>query len=324
VPASAISDAKGVVVSPESLAGRDLISLLDYSTEELQEILDLACEVKANPDHYDRALEGKTLFMYFEKPSLRTRVTFEAGMTQLGGHAIYYAAADGKIGVRESVEDVARNLERWVDGAMCRTFSHEMIQDLARNTGIPVINGLTDLLHPCQALADYQTLMEVKGDLAGRKLAFIGDGNNVANSLMTGGARLGVHVTIITPEGYEPDGEMVTACRAAADGSGGTITIGNDLALVQGADAVYTDVWASMGQEAEQEKRNAVFREYQVNRKVMDVAGEDAIFMHCLPAHRGEEVTSDVADMPRSVIFQEAENRLHAQKAVMLQVMGGV
>ena len=187
-----------------------------------------------------------------------------------------------------------------------------------------MINGLTDLLHPCQALADYQTLMEVKGDLAGRKLAYIGDGNNVANSLMTGGARLGVHVTVITPEGYEPDGEMVTACRAAADAAGGSITVGNDLSMVERADAVYTDVWASMGQEAEQEKRNAIFRKYQVNRKIMDMAGEDAIFMHCLPAHRGEEVTSDVADMPRSVIFQEAENRLHAQKAVMLHVMGGV
>ncbi len=311
-------------MSPESLAGRDLISLLDYSTEEIQEVLDLACEVKANPDHYDRALAGKTLFMYFEKPSLRTRVTFEAGMTQLGGHAIYYTAGDGKIGVRESVEDVARNLERWVDGAMCRTFSHEMIQNLARNSGIPVINGLTDRLHPCQALADYQTLMEVKGDLAGRKLAYIGDGNNVANSLMTGGARLGVHVTIITPEGYEPDGEMVASCRAVADTAGGTITVGNELSLVEGVDAVYTDVWASMGQEAEQEQRNAIFRNYQVNRKVMDMAGEDAIFMHCLPAHRGEEVTSEVADMPRSVIFQQAENRLHAQKAVMLHVMGGV
>jgi len=311
-------------VSPESMAGRHLISLLDFSCEELLHILELAGEVKANPDHYIHALDGKTLFMYFEKPSLRTRVTFEAGMTQLGGHAIYYTATEGRIGVRESVEDVARNLERWVDGAMCRTFNHDLLKDLARNTGIPVINGLTDHLHPCQALADYQTLQEVKGDLKGKKLAYIGDGNNVAHSLMTGGSTLGVHVTIITPEGYEPNEAVVTACRTAADVSGGTVTIGNDLDLVRGADAVYTDVWASMGQESEQDKRNELFRTYQVNSDVMANAGPDALFMHCLPAHRGEEVTAEVADSPQSVIFQQAENRLHAQKAVMLHLMGGV
>ncbi len=311
-------------MSLESLAGRDLISLLDFSSEELRRILELAGEVKANPEHYHRALEGKSLFLYFEKPSLRTRVTFEAGMTQLGGHAIYYTAADGKIGVRESVEDVARNLERWVDGAMCRTFSHEMLQRLARNTDIPVINGLSDFLHPCQALADYQTLQEVKTELKGSRLAYVGDGNNVAHSLMAGGAKLGVHVIVITPPGYEPDEEVVRTCRSAADASGGTITLGNDLGLVEGADAVYTDVWASMGQESEQQKRNEVFKKYQVNAEVMETAGPDAIFMHCLPAHRGEEVTSEVADSPRSVIFQEAENRLHAQKAVMLHLLGGV
>ncbi|HXV77438.1 MAG TPA: ornithine carbamoyltransferase [Candidatus Polarisedimenticolaceae bacterium] len=308
-----------------SLAGRDLISLLDYTTEELERLLELAAEVKANPDHYAKRLTGRTLFMYFEKPSLRTRVTFEAGMTQLGGHAIYYTAAEGKIGVRESVEDVARNLERWVDAAMCRTFSHELLLELARFAEIPVINGLTDHLHPCQALADYMTLREIGGDsLAGRRLAYVGDGNNVAHSLMNGGARLGVSVTVITPPGYEPDAGVVETARAAAQQSGATIEITHDIEAVRGANAVYTDVWASMGQEDEAAERKRVFAPYQIHRGVMDLAGPETAFMHCLPAHRGEEVTSEVADMPRSVIFEQAENRLHAQKAVLLALLGGV
>ena len=307
----------------ESLAGRDLISLLEWTAEEAAAVLILAAEVKANPAHYARALEGKTLFMYFEKPSLRTRVTFEAGMTQLGGHAIYYSAADGKIGVRESVEDVARNLDRWVDGAMCRTFSHETVQSLARSTGIPVINGLTESLHPCQALADFMSLREVHEDLRGKKIVYVGDGNNVAHSLMETGARLGVHVTVVTPEGYGPSPEIVKACAEAGAFTGSKIAVGTDLALVEGADAVYTDVWASMGQEAEAEARRRVFLPYQVNAALMARAGADAVFMHCLPAHRGDEVTDEVADSPQSVIFEQAENRLHAQKAVMLAVMGG-
>ena len=307
----------------ETLTGRDFVSMLDYGTEDLQRMLEVAGEVKANPARYATALAGKTLFMYFEKPSLRTRVTFEAGMTQLGGHAIYYTAADGKIGVRESVEDVARNLERWVDGAMCRTFSHELVRDLARLSRIPVINGLTDHLHPCQALADYLTLLEVKGDLQGRHLAYVGDGNNVAQSLMEGGAKLGVHVTVVHPEGFAPDATLVEACRLAARETGARITVTTDREAVRGADAVYTDVWASMGQEAEAEARKRAFAPYQVNGALMAIAGPDAIFMHCLPAHRGDEVTDEVADAPQSVIFQEAENRLHAQKAVMLLLMGG-
>jgi ornithine carbamoyltransferase len=311
-------------VKGERLAGRDLISLLDFTTEELEHMLELASEVKANPAHFSDRLSGKTLFMYFEKPSLRTRVTFEAGMTQLGGHAVYYTASDGKIGVRESVEDVGRNLERWVDGVMCRTFSHDMVRELARFSEIPVINGLTDLLHPCQALADYQTLQEVADSLRGRRLVYVGDGNNVAHSLMNGGARLGVDVTVITPEGFEPDAEIVESAREAATETGATVRISNDMADVTGATAVYTDVWASMGQEKEADARKAVFEPYQINAAVMERAGSDAVFMHCLPAHRGEEVTSDVADMPRSVIFEQAENRLHAQKAVLLALLGGV
>ena len=309
-------------MSGESLAGRDLISLLDFSTEELGGLLDLALEVKANPLHYATALAGKNLFMYFEKPSLRTRVTFEAGMTQMGGHGIYYTASDGKIGVRESVEDVANNLERWLDVVMCRTFSHEMVEELARFSEIPIINGLTDLLHPCQALADYLTLKEVKGDLKGKRLAYVGDGNNVAHSLMNGGAVLGVSVTIVTPPGHEPADAMLEAARETAKISGAQIEVTHDLAAVEGVDAVYTDVWASMGQEDEAAARKKVFQPYQVNAEVMKRAGEDAIFLHCLPAHRGEEVSDEVADSPRSVIFQQAENRLHAQKAVILLVTG--
>ena len=224
-------------MSGESLAGRDLVTLLDFSTEELERILDVAAEVKANPRRFGDALTGKTLFMYFEKPSLRTRVTFEAGMTQLGGHAIYYTASDGKIGVRESVEDVARNLERWVDGAMCRTFSHELVSELARIARIPIINGLTDKTHPCQALADYLTLREVKGELRGKRLVYLGDGNNVAHSLMLGGARLGVSVGIITPEGYSPQADVVADAKKAAEATGATIEVTNDLAAVEGADA---------------------------------------------------------------------------------------
>jgi ornithine carbamoyltransferase len=309
-------------VHTETLAGRDFLSMLDYAPDDLQRMLEVASEVKANPGRYATALAGKTLFMYFEKPSLRTRVTFEAGMTQLGGHAISYGAAEGRIGVRESVEDVARNLERWVQGAVCRTFSHELVRDLARYASIPVINGLTDQLHPCQALADYLTLLEVKGDLAGRRLAYVGDGNNVAHSLMEGGAKLGVHVTVVTPPGYEPDAALVDACRLAGQETGATMTVTQDLAAVRGADAVYTDVWASMGQEEEAAARKRAFSGYQVNAELMALAGSDAIFMHCLPAHRGEEVTDEVADSPQSVIFEQAENRLHAQKAVLLLLMG--
>lgn len=311
-------------MSRQELAGRDVISLLDFTPDEVAWLVELAGEVKANPLHYAQALAGRTLFMYFEKPSLRTRVTFEAGMTQLGGHAIYYTAQEGKIGVRESVEDVARNLERWVDAAMCRTFSHKLVEDLARHGEIPIINGLTDWLHPCQALADFLTLSEVEGDLAGKRLAYVGDGNNVAHSLMEAGAKLGVHVAVVTPPGFEPDAGMVAKCREAAAETGARIEVGTDLALVEGADAVYTDVWASMGQESEAAARIAAFRPYQVNAALMARAGGDAIFMHCLPAHRGDEVTDEVADSPQSVIFEEAENRLHAQKAVMLAVMGGV
>jgi ornithine carbamoyltransferase len=304
-----------------SLSGRDFLSLLDFTPDELERFLDRAVEVKANPQRFASGLAGKTLFLYFEKPSLRTRVTFEAGMTQLGGHAICYGASEGRIGVRESVEDVARNLDRWVDGAMLRTFSHDLVVELARFADIPVINGLTDRLHPCQALADYLTLRELRGELRGRRMVYVGDGNNVAHSLMNGGARLGVHVTVITPPGYEPAADVVEAARAAAEETGARIELTSDVAAVAGADAVYTDVWASMGQEAEAEARRRTFAAYRVDSALMERAGPDAVFMHCLPAHRGDEVTNEVADSPQSVIFEQAENRLHAQKAILLLLL---
>jgi ornithine carbamoyltransferase len=305
------------------LQNEDLISLRDLSVEEMEEILDLAGTLKANPGHYASALSGLTLAMIFEKPSLRTRVTFETGMTQLGGHAIYLSPSDAQLGTRESVPDVARNLERWVDGIMARTFSHQTVVDLARYAGVPVINGLSDYSHPCQGLADYLTVREIKGELKGTTLAYVGDGNNVANSLLFGGAKLGVHVRVATPPGYEPDAEVVRLAREDGAATGGTVEVTNDpKAAVRGADVVYTDVWASMGQEKEAAQRKEIFKNYQVNAGLMSLAGEEAIFMHCLPAHRGEEVTDSVADAPSSVIFQQAENRLHAQKAVMVLLMG--
>ena len=308
----------------EGLGGRDLISLIDFSPTELRRLLSIASEIKANSVHYRDSLRGRTLFMYFEKPSLRTRVTFETGMTQLGGHAIYYTATEGRIGVRESIEDVARNLERWVDGAMCRTYSHQLLQDLARFSTIPIINGLTDQFHPCQALADFLTLSEVCDQLAGRTVTFVGDGrNNVARSLMFGSARLGLHLRLLHPPGFAADSQLLAIAERAAKQSGGTIQCGTELSLVDGADAVYTDAWASMGQEDEAAQRDEIFRPYQVNEALMERAAADALFMHCLPAHRGDEVTDAVADSPRSVIFQQAENRLHAQKAVLYALMAG-
>jgi ornithine carbamoyltransferase len=311
-------------VSGASLAGRDLISLFEFRAEEVERILDLAAEVKGNPHRFADALASKSLFMYFEKPSLRTRVTFEAGMTQLGGHAICYAATEGKIGVRESVADVARNLDRWVDAVMCRTFSHAMLVELAQYADIPVINGLTDDEHPCQALADYLTLKEVWGELRGQRLAYLGDGNNVAHSLMHGGALLGVHVRVITPRDHAPAAKVVAEARVHARETGATIEVSHDIADVAGVDAVYTDVWASMGQEDEAAARHERFVPYRVDEALMERAGPDAVFLHCLPAHRGDEVTDAVADSRRSVIFQQAENRLHAQKAVLLLLLGGV
>jgi ornithine carbamoyltransferase len=304
------------------MIGKDFISLHDLSVENVQALFDLALHMKANPEKYEGTLSGLTMAMIFEKPSLRTRVSFETGMTQLGGHAIYLGPSDISLGKRESVPDVARTLDRMVDVIMARTFSHESILQLAEYAEVPVINGLSDLLHPCQALADYLTILEKKGTLKGLTLAFVGDGNNVAHSLMFGGARTGVNVRVVCPEGFDPKPEVVAQAREDARETGAEIVVTHDIeAGVSGADVVYTDVWASMGQEAEAEARKAVFRPFQVNAALMARAKEDALFMHCLPAHRGDEVTDEVIDSWQSVVFDEAENRLHAQKAVIYSLL---
>jgi len=305
------------------MTSRDLISIHDLSRDEVLEILDVAADIKARPREHRAALERKTLAMVFEKPSLRTRVSFETGMTQLGGHAIAIQGSEVGLGKREAIGDVARTLEGMVDGIMARTFSHQILIDLAAAASIPVINGLSDHLHPCQALADYLTLREKKGKLEGLTLGWLGDGNNVLHSLMYAGAKLGVNVQDATPEGYEPDPGVVARAQADARATGTRITVGRDPAeALKGADVVYTDTWASMGQEAEHAARVQVFRPYQVNAAALEKANPGALFMHCLPAHRNEEVTDEVMDSPASVVFPQAHNRLYAQKAVMVLLMG--
>jgi ornithine carbamoyltransferase len=301
---------------------KDFLSIRDFTAAEIRHLLDVACQMKINPEIFRTALKGKTLAMIFEKPSLRTRVTFDVGMEQLGGHSLYLSPAEINLGKRESVYDVAKNLERMVQAIMIRTFAHDIVVELAKHAAVPLINGLTDYSHPCQAMADYLTILEVKGQIAGLKIAYIGDGNNVARSLMFGGAQLGANVWVTTPPGYEPDEDAVQWSRDRGAETGGTCTITDDAAMAcRGADVVYTDIWASMGQEAEAAKRQSVFRSYQVNAKLFGLAKPEAIFLHCLPAHRGDEVTDEVIDSPNSFVFQQAENRLHAQKAILLELM---
>jgi len=302
---------------------KDFLSIRDLSVYEFGQMLDLADEVKKHPDKYRKALKHKILAMIFQKPSLRTRMTFEAGMLRLGGEAIYLAPSDIQMGSREGAYDIGKNLERWVDGIMIRTFGHQIAVDLAASCRIPVINALTDLSHPCQAMADFQTLREHKGALPGLKLAYVGDGNNVCHSLMLAAARGGTRMAVATPAGYEPNPDMVSLAREDGRDTGFTLTLTNSAEeAVSGADAVYTDVWASMGQEAEKEKRAKIFAPFQVNGRLMAHAKKDTLFMHCLPAHRGEEVTDEVIDSPNSVVYDEAENRLHAQKAILISLMG--
>jgi len=303
------------------MAGKSVLDIACLSKAEILEILDVAGKLKSGAVSVQAQrgiLHGKTLAMIFEKPSLRTRVSFETGIFQLGGHGIYLAPSDISLGKRESVADVARTTGRMCDMIMARVFEHEKVADLAEYSGVPVINGLSDLEHPCQALADFLTVLEHKGRLEGIKLAFIGDGNNVAHSLMLLAAKVGAHFAIGCPEGYEPDSDVTARTRQYASETGSRIEITSDpAAAARDADVVYTDVWASMGQEAEQEERARIFAPYQVNSALMRHAKPDAIFEHCLPAHRGLEVTDEVIDSPQSVVFDEAENRLHAQKAVM-------
>ncbi len=296
----------------QRLTHTDFTRDLDASVDELHALLDLAADVKRSPEHYRTALTGKSLALLFEKPSLRTRVTFELAIQQLGGFAILN---DGAIGVREPLKDVARNLDRWVSGIVARTFKQETVDDLAIWSSVPVINALSDQWHPCQALADMQTIQEHFGTTRGLKFAFVGDGNNVAASLMLNATRLGMEFSIATPAGYALPHETVALAS-------GTVTVTNDpVAAVRGAQIVYTDVWTSMGDEHEAATRLAAFAGYQVNDELFSHASPEAIFMHCLPAHRGEEVTDSMMESSRSVVFDEAENRLHAQKALLLMLL---
>jgi ornithine carbamoyltransferase len=311
---------------PVSLAGRDLLSVADLSIDEVRGLFATAARLKQEfretRRHDPLPLAGRTIALLFQRPSLRTRVTFEAGMGQLGGHAIYLTH-ETVLGARESVRDVARNLDRFVDGLVARTGPHEIVVELAAQAAIPVINGLTIREHPCQALADVFTLQEHFGRLDGLVLAFVGDGNNVYHSLALLGSALGMEVRLAHPPGYAPNARIVERARELAAAGGGSLAFSDDPRdAVRDAAVVYTDAWTSMGQEAETEERRDAFRAYQVNDALLDAAGSDVVAMHCLPAHRGEEITSEVMDGPRSLILDQSENRLHVQKALLVELLG--
>ncbi len=309
----------------QQLAGKDFLTLADYSKPEIAYLLELAAYLKNQrlKGSVEQPLQGKTLGMIFEKSSTRTRVSFEAGIYQLGGTGLFLSSDDIQIGRGEPISDTAKVLSGYLDGMMIRTFSQQVVEELAENATIPVINGLTDSYHPCQVLADLQTIEEVKGGLSGVKLAYIGDGNNMAHSLMLGGSIMGMDIIIAAPGGYQPEKAITKHAQSIAASNGSKVEVTSDVvAAVDKADVVYTDVWASMGQESEQAVREQVFLDFQVNKKLLELAHPDAIFMHCLPAHRGEEVTAAVIDGKKSVVFRQAENRLHAQKALMTALMG--
>ncbi len=297
---------------------RDFLEIPDFSTDELYDILELAHRLKRG-EYKGQPLAGKTLAMIFEKSSTRTRVSFEVGTFQLGGHALFLSSRDIQLGRGEPIKDTARVLSRYVDGIMIRTFDHGDVRELAHYASVPVINGLTDLLHPCQVMADVMTIQEAFGpDLSGRKVAWVGDGNNMANSWLNAAYRFGFELRLACPKGYEPDKEIFDRARTAAN-----VMLTNDpREAVEGAEVVNTDVWASMGQEAEAEERRRAFKGYHVDEELMSRAADNAIFLHCLPAHRGEEVADEVIEGPRSRVFDEAENRLHVQKAIMIRLMG--
>jgi len=301
---------------------RDLLTGAEWSPALVRELYHLAANIKARPDRYRGALGGRFLALIFEKPSLRTRVTFEVGILSLGGSVVFLDHTAMRLGARESIKDVAKNLERWVQGIVARTFEQRALEELAQHASIPVINALSDRFHPCQALADFFTLEERFGGLRGLKLAYVGDGNNVCHSLLITGARVGAHVRVATPEGYEPDAEIVAEARRVACETRSKIEIFRTAEeAVAGAQGVYTDVWASMGQEHEAAQRAAIFAPFQVNEALMKLAAPDGVFLHCLPAHRGEEVTDAVMDSPRAIVYDQAENRLHVQKAILLTLL---
>jgi ornithine carbamoyltransferase len=308
---------------PKSWGCEDLISIADLGPAGVEAVLDLTRLIKARPMDFRGALAGKQVALFFEKPSLRTRLTFEAGISSLGGTSFFFDQTDSRLDAREKLSDIAHNLERWIDGIVLRTFAHSTVTEIAEHAGIPVVNGLSDWEHPCQALADYCTLLERFGDAAKIRLTYVGDGNNVAHSLLLTAACLGSAITVATPVGYEPAPAVVRMAKEIAAETGAAIEVLHDpIAAVQGADAVYTDVWASMGKESEAAQRKAIFAAFQVNEKLFARAGKRAVFMHCLPAHRGEEITGAVIDSARSVVFDQAENRLHVQKAILLMLLG--
>jgi len=314
------------MVWPSMGTKRDLVSILDVK-DDLVGLLEFAASIKNRTkagEPYE-PLRGKSLAMIFEKASTRTRVSFEVGMTQLGGHALFLSPNDLQIGRGETIADTARVLSRYVDGIMYRAFRRESVIELARNASVPVINGLDDKEHPCQVIADLFTILEHRGSFKGLKLAYVGDGNNVCNSLLLGAAIVGMDMTAACPTEYEPDAEILaTARRIAKDSGSKTQVVDDPVAAMQRADVVYTDVWVSMGQEKEKDQREKVFRPYQVNSKLLGHAKHDAVVMHCLPAHRGLEITNDVMDGPQSIVFDQAENRLHAQKAILSRLLAGV
>jgi ornithine carbamoyltransferase len=322
--ALAIQSDTAFTETAKALTGRDLCSIADLSVQEMAAIMELAHAVKASPEDFRHALDAKQMVLIFEKDSLRTRLTFETAMNTLGGNALFINQTSSPLGERESIPDIARNLERWMQIIVLRTYSHETIVELAANSEVPVINALSDLEHPCQAIADFMTLEERFGSPAGLKFTYVGDGNNVCHSLMLAGALLGVHVTIATPKGFAPKLEIVHKAIEIAEQTGGSLTLTSDpVKAAAEAHAIYTDACYSMGQEHEASRRAPLFKPYQVNDALMAHAQDSAVFMHCLPAHRGAEVTDAVLDGPQSVVFDQAENRMHAQKAITLMLLGG-
>lgn len=304
----------------EPIGSKDLLQLSDLAQHELRDILATAARFKHNPSLQASAMAGKSVCMLFEKPSLRTRMSFEVGVFRMGGQTIYLDHKDSRLGTRETISDYSKNLERWCHTLVARVHSHATVAQLAATTRIPVINALCDLHHPCQALADMQTLLERGFDLNHSRLAWVGDGNNVCHSLIEAASILGFGITVVTPKGFEPDASVVSQCIARSMRSGARIETTHDIGAIQGAFAVYTDTWTSMGQ-VESPAKIAAFAPYQVNRKLMAIAGQEALFMHCLPAHRGEEVTDEVMDSAQSVVFDQAENRMHAQNALLCHLL---
>ena len=301
---------------------KDLLSISDLTIEQVEDLFALVKDIKANPDKYAESLKGQVLGMLFKKPSTRTRVSFETAIYQLGGTGMMFRPDELQLGHGETISDTATVLSRYIQGMMIRTFSHDEVVDFGKAASIPTINGLTDYLHPCQGLTDFFTMLEKVGDLKGLKVAYLGDGNNVAHSLILGAGKVGAHLTLATPGGFEPEKEVMALAEKDAEKTGARIEVLDDpKKAVEGARVIYTDVWASMGQESEKEKRARIFQEYQVNMDLLKLADPNWVFMHCLPAHRGDEVTDEVCDHPQSAIFDEAENRLHVQKGILYRLM---